>query len=64
MHDDPENTPIYPTEADRQCLKLSEKLWEARQNEKAARADLALLNEAYKAALAEIETLKQHLNGK
>lgn len=59
-----DETPPYPTAADIQCLKLSEKLFEARQNERAARADLALLNEAYRAALAEIETLKQHLNGK
>jgi hypothetical protein len=40
-----QNAPAYPTAADRQCLHLSEKLHEARQEIKALKADIALLGE-------------------
>ena len=39
-----QNAPAYPT-ADRQCLYLSGKLHEARQEIKALEADLALMGE-------------------
>jgi hypothetical protein len=51
MHADTEtdeqgqNAPAYPTAADRQCLYLSGKLFEARQQIKALEADLALMGE-------------------
>ena len=56
MTDDPERTPVYPTEADRQCLKLSEKLFEARR-ERDQLADQLV------EARATIENLKYHLHG-
>jgi hypothetical protein len=40
-------TPAYPTAADRQCLHLSERLHEARQEIKALEADLALMGEGF-----------------
>jgi hypothetical protein len=43
-----QNAPAYPTAADRQCLYLSEKLHEARQEIKALEADLALMGEGLK----------------
>ena len=42
---DEEKTPVYPTEADRQCLKLSQALFEAREELRAAQADLAIMRE-------------------
>lgn len=43
-----QNAPAYPTAADRQCLYLSQKLHEARQEIKALEADLALMGEGPK----------------
>ncbi len=40
-----QNTPLYPTAEARQCLYLSGKLHEARQQIKALEADLALMGE-------------------
>ena len=46
--DDQQQTPVYPTAEARQCLYLSERLHEARQQIKALEADLALMGEGSK----------------
>ena len=43
--DQGQNTPAYPTAEAHQCLYLSDKLHEARQEIKALEADLALMGE-------------------
>lgn len=42
------NTPVYPTAEARQCLYLSGRLFEARQEIKALEADLALMGEGFR----------------
>jgi hypothetical protein len=43
--EDQQQPPVYPTAEARQCLYLSERLHEARQEIKALKADIALLGE-------------------
>ncbi len=43
-----QNTPVYPTAEARQCLYLSGRLFEARQEIKALEADLALMGEGFR----------------
>ena len=61
--DDPERTPVYPTEADRQCLKLSEKLFAVRLERDQLADQLRETALELVEARATIENLKYHLNG-
>ena len=63
MTDDPERTPVYPTEADRQCLKLSETLFATRQERDQLANQLKATVLELMEARATIEKLKHHLNG-